>query len=385
MTTPSFEQGPIRPPSEAQSLLVRVIRNCTWNRCAFCPVYKGSRASQRPLPEVLADVDAMAAAAAALGGPHAGSARMLRALDGGAVPREAYQVALFLRAGARGVFLQDADPCAVHPDKLLAVLDEVRSRFPTVVRVTAYGRAATLARRKPADLAALRGGGLTRVHIGLESGADAVLREMSKGTTSEELVRAGRHVLEAGLELCFYVMPGLGGRRLRSEHVAGTAAVLRAVAPAAAPERPLVVRLRTAAVPPGTPLVEQERSGAFELPDDVEVARELREMLEQAGEARFELRSDHVLNLLPELAGSLPEDRGRLLAVLDAYLALPPRERAEFALGARLGVYRRLSDLHDEPARAVFAARAGGRVAADDTRAVRDMLRAARDLRARFI
>ena len=92
--TPTFEQGPIRPPSEAHSLLVRVIRNCTWNRCTFCPVYKGSGSSLRPLEDVLADVEAMAAAAEVL------EERGVGAIHGGLVPQEAYQVALFLRGEA---------------------------------------------------------------------------------------------------------------------------------------------------------------------------------------------------------------------------------------------------------------------------------------------
>ena len=97
-STPSFEQGPIRPPSEAYSLLVRVIRNCVWNRCTFCPVYKGSRASTRPLEDVLADVDALAAAAGVL--RRRGDAAMREGL----VPPEAYQVALFVRGvGMSGV------------------------------------------------------------------------------------------------------------------------------------------------------------------------------------------------------------------------------------------------------------------------------------------
>src|SRR5450759_5935177 len=84
--TPSFEQGPIRPPSEAHSLLVRVIRNCAWNRCTFCPVYKGTASSLRPLEDVLADVDAMAAAAEVL------RARGIAAVRDGLVPGEAYPV-----------------------------------------------------------------------------------------------------------------------------------------------------------------------------------------------------------------------------------------------------------------------------------------------------
>lgn len=380
LTPCRFEQGPIRPPSEARSLLVRVVCNCTWNRCAFCPVYKGTRPSQRPLEEVLADVDAMAACAAVLREHGPGAIRS------GALPPEAWQVALFLHDGARSVFLQDADPCAVLPEKLATVIRRVRERFPSVERVTTYGRARTLARRTPAQLALLADAGLTRVHLGLESGADEVLAFVDKGCTASDLVAAGTGVLGAGMELCFYVMPGLGGRRWAKEHVAGTARVLREVA-AAAPRRedgepvhPLVVRLRTAAVVPGTPLAAKAAAGEFDLPDDVEVVRELRELLLALGDARLELRSDHALNLFPDLEGSLPRDRERLLALLDEFLALPREEQALFALGARLGVFRRLADLGDPGRRGLLLRELGGGGAAPD-----DLLRLARDLRARFL
>ena len=186
VTTPSFEQGPIRPPSEAHSLLVRVIRNCTWNRCTFCPVYKGTKSSLRPVDEVLADVDAMAAAAEVL------RRRGVAAVHEGLVPQEAYQVSLFLGDGARTVFLQDADPCAVKPEKLAAVIRRIRERFPSVERVTTYGRASTLARRAPEDLALLADAGLTRVHLGLESGADEVLMAIEKGCTERRPHRRRR-------------------------------------------------------------------------------------------------------------------------------------------------------------------------------------------------
>ena len=117
---------------------------------------------------------------------------------------------------------------------------------------------------------------------------------IDKGCTSGDLIAAGEKVLRAGLELCFYLMPGLGGRAAAAAHVAGSARVIRAVAAAAPAERPLVVRLRTAAVVPGTPLAEREAAGEFVLPDDVEVAQELRDLLGQLGDARLELRSDHV-------------------------------------------------------------------------------------------
>jgi len=304
------------------------------------------------------------------------------AVRAGELPQESYQVELFRRAGERTVFLQDADPCAVKSEKLAAVIRRVKERFPSVERVTTYGRARTLARRSPDHLRLLREAGLTRVHLGLESGSDVVLQMVDKGTTADELIQAGTQVREAGMELCFYLMPGLGGRAAAAEHVAGSARVIGAVAAASAPSgEPLVVRLRTAAVVPGTPLAEREAAGDFELPDDVEVVQELRDLLAQLEGVRFELRSDHALNLLPELEGSLPADRDRLLALLDEYLALPRGEQAAFAVGARLGIFRRLADLQDEDRRRTLETQfMGYRQPSPD-----ELLAAARDLRARFI
>ena len=204
---------------------------------------------------------------------------------------------------------------------------------------------------------------------------------IDKGCTSGDLIAAGENVVRAGLELCFYLMPGLGGRAAAAAHVAGSARVIRAVAAAAPAERPLVVRLRTAAVVPGTALAEREAAGEFVLPDDVEVAQELRDLLEQLGDARLELRSDHALNLLPGLKGSLPTDRGRLIAMLDEFLALPRDEQARYAVGARLGIYHAVGDRLDARRRALLEQQFGGysQPTADE------LLQAATALRARFI
>jgi len=187
--------------------------------------------------------------------------------------------------------------------------------------------------------------------------------------------------VRAGMELCFYLMPGLGGREAAAAHVAGSARVLRAVAAAAPAERPLVVRLRTAAVVPGTPLAAREAAGEFVMPDDVEVAEELRDLLEQLGDARLELRSDHALNLLPGLEGSLPADRPRLEVLLGEYLGLSRDEQARYAVGARLGIYRTLGDRLDPQRRATLEQQFGGHrePSADE------LLRAATALRARFL
>lgn len=302
-----FEQGPIRPPSEAQSLLVRVSRNCPWNHCAFCPVYKGRRFSLRSVDEVLADLDAMV--------PVYGDR-----------PRTA--------------FLQDANPLLSRTDDLVRIVTGIRERFPRLTRVTAYARSHTLARRPLAELRRIHAAGLDRLHVGLESACDAVLVLVKKGVTRAQQIEGGRRAKEAGFELSEYVMPGLGGRALSAQHADETASAIAAI-------RPDFVRLRTTAVHPGTPLAELEAQGEFAPLTDVEGVREIRRFLAGLAGVTTRLESDHILNLLMELRGDLPAQLDRLLGVCDEFLALPEVDQLRFTLARRLGWIGRLGQRHE--------------------------------------
>ena len=306
-----FEQGPIRPPSEASSLLVRVSRNCPWNQCAFCPVYKGERFSLRGADEVLADLDA--------------------------------QRRFYGAEGPRSVFLQDANPLLTKPDELARIVVGVRERFPNVGRVTAYARSHTLARRSVADLKRLRAAGLDRLHVGLESGCDAVLRLVRKGTTRDEQITAGQRARAAGFELSTYVMPGLGGRALTEAHADDTASALVAI-------QPDFIRLRTLAVLPGTELAAMQDRGDFDPLGEVAILREIRRFLSGLGAlVATRLESDHVLNLLMELRGDLPEARERLLGLCDQVLALPEETQRRYVLARRMGWRGPASALDSSP------------------------------------
>jgi len=295
---------------------VRVQRNCPWNRCAFCPVYKGARFSPRTADEVLADLDAM---------------------------RRAYGP-----DGPRTVFLQDANPLLMPTAELERVLLGIRERFPRVARVTAYARSRTLARRPLEELRRLRAAGLDRLHVGLESGSDEVLRLVDKGATRAEHEAGGQRAKQAGFELSCYVMPGLGGRALSARHAAESAAALRAIGPD-------FVRLRTTAVVPGSGLARLQAEGRFEACTEVELVGEIRSLIEGLGETATRLESDHILNLLMELQGTLPADRKPLLAVCDRFLALPAGERSRFVLARRLGFMGRLEDYLQDEVRAEVA------------------------------
>lgn len=347
---------------------MRLTRNCPWNKCAFCPVYKGARFSIRDTDDIIGDIDAMAAAADQI------RALSWRMGEGGAVTeavaREVFSgalgagqqiryIAYWLFSGGNSVFLQDADSLVMKTPDVVRVLTHVKRAFPDIDRVTTYARSATVARMKPADLASLRQAGLTRVHIGMESGADEVLAYMKKGATADTHIRAGLNVVGAGLELSEYVMPGLGGKRWTKEHALQTARVLNAIGPD-------FIRLRSLHVHRVMPLADAVESGEFELLTDDEVAAEIRLFVAELSGISSTIVSDHILNLLEEIEGKLPDDRDRLLSAVDRYLGLPDPERLLFVLARRAGIARSVADISDPDVR-TRAERIRDRLAASGT------------------
>ena len=340
-----FEQGPIRPPSEARSLLIRVTRNCPWNHCAFCPVYKGERFSVRPEAHVLEDIDAVHRHVAALKRLADGHGRISRQeisdhMQGLAVhEQEAFAAATnWFAGGMNAIFLQDANSLVVKPGQLLRILRHLRSRFPWVDRITSYARSHTIARISDDNLMQMRDAGLNRIHIGLESGSDAVLEMVRKGVDKRTQVKAGRKVKAAGMELSEYVMPGLGGRNLSRDHALETADALNRI-------NPDFIRLRTLALPGGIPLAEAHRAGRFVKLNDLETVREIRLFIDSLDGITSMIVSDHILNLFEEIRGRLPGAKSDMLAVLDRFLSLSGRDQCRFQVGRRLGIFTRMADM----------------------------------------
>jgi radical SAM superfamily enzyme YgiQ (UPF0313 family) len=347
----AFETGPIRPPSEAGSILLRITRGCHWNRCAFCPVYKDDPYSIREVGEIKRDIDAMAAITEKIlhrldgaEGTGMDRAQLTDAIRSGPFSGDAVDancrrlMAFWVSQGLQSVFLQDADALVLRTERLVEILDHLRAAFPTVNRITSYSRARTVSRKSADEWKALRAAGLNRVHVGMESGADAVLTLMDKGVTKEQQIRAGRLVMAAGIELSEYLMPGLGGRELSGEHAVESAAVLTAVNPA-------FLRIRTTVPIPGTPLHRMMTGGRWTPLTEEEKVRELGDCLERLGEGvTSTVASDHMMNLLEDVAGTLPGDRERILEPIDRFLSMAPADRETFVVGRRIGRYRYVSD-----------------------------------------
>ncbi len=349
-----YEVGPIRPPSEARSLLVRVTRNCPWNRCRFCTVYKGTRFSRRKVENVLADIDTMAQLAErlestsqTLGYGGRITQPVLDVLASEGIPVDlTYQIALFLADGAHSVFLQDANSLLVANGELIPILQRLYERFPNIDKVTTYARSKTLVRKTSEKLKMLHEAGLTRVHVGMESGSAAVLERIEKGATPDDHIRGGRAAVEAGLELSEYVMPGLGGRDQSEEHAIETARVNNEI-------RPHFIRLRTFAPLPGSGMREDAEAGRFELMTPVETVKEIRTFIEHLDLPGGRLVSDHDYNLLMEVEGDFPEEKPDMLEILDRFLELDEKEQFLFAAGRRLGYFHALDDLKYSPNRAM--------------------------------
>ena len=342
-----FEQGPIRPPSESCSLLVRLTRNCPWNRCSFCSVYKGRRFSLRSPENIIKDIDLIHAYIRQI----KENLEPGQAMDQGAVhalyqrmefkDRVAFNAAMnWYVSGMASVFLQDANSLIMRPSRLIRVLTHLKTCFPEIQRITSYARSHTLLRIRLADLERMGQAGLNRIHIGMESGSDKVLKRINKGVTKDGHIRAGRKVRAAGIELCEYVMPGLGGIDLSIDHALETASALNSIDPE-------YIRIRTLAVIPGTPLAQA--AAEFEKASDAMVAKELRLLLESLDQINSRVKSDHILNLFETLEGRLPDDRDKMIGIIDRFFGLPEDERVVYQVGRRMGFFRGLEDMGQSP------------------------------------
>jgi hypothetical protein len=242
--------------------------------------------------------------------------------------------------GMKYAFLQDSDALAAGPSDLVQILRYFKKRFPWVERVTSYSRSSTIVRIDDRDLGDMRSAGLDRIHVGLESGSDEVLKRVRKGASKAIHVKAGLKVKNSGMELSEYVMPGLGGIELSREHALETADALNQIDPD-------FIRLRTLAVSDRTPLGEDRKSGRFEMCPDTLIVNEIRTLIENLQGIKSVVKSDHILNLFEDIEGKLPQDRGAMLAVLDGFLNIEPEKQKLYRIGRRLGVFSSLNDLND--------------------------------------
>lgn len=277
-----YDFPPYRPPNEAASALIRASRGCPWNKCLFCTMYKTLKFKPKPVEEVKKDIDKAAK----------------------------------IYKDAESVFIADSDSLVMK--NIEEIIQHIKLRFPDVDRITSYARAKTLMKLGAERLKKIKEAGLTRVHVGLESGDKETLEFIHKGATPEEMVAGGRAAREAGLDLSFYILIGAGGKDRLKEHAIESARVCNEV-------NPDFIRLRTLVVQHGSLLEEEMNSGHYHPTSPIEKLQEVKTFIENLEVDQCELASDHFTNYIwvnnnvvyRGVYGILPDDKQDMLDTIN--------------------------------------------------------------------
>ena len=300
-----YEGAIFRPPSEARSYILQASIGCSWNQCVYCSMYRAKRFRARELDEVLADIDAAAAA------------------YGPAVEK---------------VFVADGDALVLPMSHWEPILARLAARFPRLRQVSCYAMAWNVLDKTDDELRRLREQGLSLLYMGPESGDEPTLRRLGKSPLTalpgdgragtpifDAHVEAARRARAADLRLSAIFLLGAGGVERSAEHAAGSARLATAMDPE-------YLAALTLTVVPETPLAARQAEGRFTLPDQAGLLGELRTFVAEAQPTDALFRTNHASNYLP-LAGRLPRDGQRMAAVIDAALDGRVGLRPEWARG----------------------------------------------------
>jgi len=286
-------EGPIyRPPSEADSLLIQATVGCPHNKCTFCMVYKDLPGFKiRKVSEIKEDI------------------LSARDLHGENVST------LFFPAG---------NTIAMKTDDLCEICAFAKETFPRLQRITVYGSSQYIHQKGPEELKLLANAGLSRIHIGLESGDDVILKKIKKGTNSRQQIEAGKWTVDAGIELSLYIILGIGGKERTREHAMESARVLSSISPD-------FIRLRTFVPKINTPLLDDVKNGKFIMLGPHEILKETALLIKNFS-GRAYLASDHYTNYI-NLEGGLPQKKEKLLKKIEKELTRDESSFRSFFVG----------------------------------------------------
>jgi radical SAM superfamily enzyme YgiQ (UPF0313 family) len=269
----------VRPPSEANSLLLPVTIGCSHNKCTFCGTYTGVKFRIRPLEDIKRDIDKVA---------------------------KNYSWSL------RRVFLENGDAIIAPQRLLVPVLKYLNEKFPNLERIGSYSTPQAALIKSVDELKELHKLGLKIVYLGVETGDEELLKKIDKGATYDQIVEAGRKIKQAGITLSVTVLLGLGGEEGSQKHALGTAKILTDLDPDFA-------GALTVILVPGTPLYKDREEGRFELISPFQTLEELKTIIENANFSDCFFTANHASNYLP-IKARLPKQKAAVLKLIDEVL-----------------------------------------------------------------
>lgn len=265
----------IRPPSEADSIILQVTVGCSYNKCTFCGAYK-DLAFQVKTDEIIEADLAFAQK--------------------------------YCRRQKR-VFLADGDVLILPQKRLVELFSKIRRTLPWISRISLYANGKAIRSKTVEQLLQLKSMGLQRIYTGLESGCDEVLRVVKKGESAKSMIAAAQKIRQTGIFFSVTALLGLGGAKLSDRHAIETADVLSQMAPQQ-------IAVLTMMPLENTTLGQQVLAGGFVLPTPSQILRELHQLLCHLADFRCQFHANHASSYLP-LAGRLPRDREKLLGALE--------------------------------------------------------------------
>lgn len=308
-----MELGPIRPPSEAESLMLRVTRGCHWNKCYFCDLYKKYKFSRRRFEEIEEDLKKAADSEYA----------------------QNYTTC----------FLQDGDAFVLRTEFLMQILEGIHKYLPNIKHVTTYARADSIARKSVSELRELKTAGIEHLYCGMESGSDLILRKINKGFDAATIIISGTKAKEAGMVLSEFTLLGIGGKELAEENAVETAKVLNVI-------KPDFVRVHATGIKLSSEMWNYVKNKELTLQSEEEIVSEQKIMLELlADDMDCIYMNEHIVNLLLEVRGNIRTDKQNMLETINTYLQLPKQEQELFNLGRRLNIMFFLADLNNRAKR----------------------------------
>ncbi|MBE8538814.1 radical SAM protein [Geoglobus acetivorans] len=282
-----YDMPLFRPPSEAHSLIIQATIGCSHNKCTFCGMYKMKKFRIKSVEEIKKEME---------------------------IFKKIYPK-------TRRIFLADGNALCMETDDLLEILRYARKLFPDLERVSAYATPMDILEKTEEELGKLAHEGLKLIYLGVESGDDQILEEIRKGVDSEKMVEAGRKAIESGMILSVTAITGLGGKDLSYKHAKNTAKALNRM-------KPQYTAFLTLMIVENTPLHLRLKKGEFRPLNQTEILQELRWVIEDLDYSTV-FRANHASNYLP-LKANLPEDRDRILKLIDHAMEHPEILRPEY-------------------------------------------------------
>ncbi|MCK4768426.1 MAG: radical SAM protein [Desulfobacula sp.] len=273
-----YEGMMIRPPSEADSILLQVTLGCSHNKCTFCGTFRGKRFNIKKDDVIFEDIE-------------------------------------FARKYCKRqnrVFICDGDAMIVPQKRLVKILNRIKERLPWVERVGLYANTKSIGMKTDEQLKELHDLGVKIAYMGLESGDDQILKEIRKGADSAKMIKMGKRLKKSGINLSITVLLGLGGRERSKIHARETGRVLSAIDPD-------FVGALTLMLVPGAELNDQYEKGEFELISPEEMLEELGLMIASTHLSNGLFHANHASNYLP-IRAKLPQEKEKTLELISQAL-----------------------------------------------------------------